>query len=217
MKKICAFILSAIIIISVSVPCYAYKRGDSLTLFFNPSELDSQTAGIDILVPIDEKSDEYSTFNNYDDLTGINSLISITDKSSVSHYNTNGYISYLCHFKNADIECYQNVNNQVVVNVNNLDYFLEQGSFIIAFIDSQGNILSTTNTVSIKDGLFKQFESVSVSNYQAKVNYYFNHYYILPPVMLTVLVITVILLRLKARKNKNKGNGALTDNTYHNT
>lgn len=205
MKKICAFILSAIIIMSVSVPCYAYKRGDSLTLYFNLSELDSQTAGVDILVPIDEKSDEYSALNNYDDLMGINSLISITDKSQVSHYDTNGYISYLCHFKNADIECHQNANDQIIVNVNNLDYFLEQGSFIIAFIDSQGNVLSVTNTVSIKDGLFKQFESVSVSNYQAKVNYYFNPYYILPPVMLTVLVITVILLRLKARKNKSRG------------
>lgn len=214
MKKICAFILTAVIIMSVSVPCYAYKRGNSLTLFFNPSELDSQTAGIDVLVPIDEKSAEYSTFNNYDDLMGINSLISITDKSQISHYNTNGYISYLCHFKNADIDCNQNTNDQIVVNVNNLDYFLEQGSFIIAFIDSQGNILSTTDTVSIKDGLFKQFQSVSVSNYQAKVNYYFNPYYILPSIVLAVLVVTVILLRLKASKNKNRGNADLTDNTY---
>lgn len=202
MKKISAFILSAILLMSVSVPCYAYKRSNDLRLYFNLSEVDEKTAGIDILVPIDEKSEKYSSFNNYNDLMGINALISITDESQISNYNTNGYISYLCHFKNADIDCSQNSDNQIVVNVNNLDYFLEQGSFIIAFIDSQGNILSTTNTVSIKDGLFKQFESVSVSNYQAKVNYYFNPYYILPPVMLTVLVITVILLRLEAVKNK---------------
>lgn len=213
MKKICAFIISAIIIMSVSVPCYAYKRGNSLTLYFNQSELDSQTAGIDILVPIDEKSEEYSTFDNYDDLMGINSLISITDKSQISHYDKNGYISYLCHFKNAYIDCNQNSDNQIVVNVNHLDYFLEQGSFIIAFIDSQGNILSVTNTVSIKDGLFKQFESVSVSNYQAKVNYYFNPYYILPPIILAVLVVTVVLLKIKASKNKRRGNGSLIDGT----
>lgn len=202
MKKIGAFILSAIIILSVSVPCYAYKRSNDLTLYFNLSEVDAKTAGIDILVPIDEKSEKYSSFNNYNDLMGINGLISITDKSQISNYDTNGYISYLCHFKNADIDCNQNSDNQIVVNVNNLDYFLEQGSFIIAFIDSQGNILSTTNVVSVKDGLFKQFESVSVSNYQAKVNYYFNPYYILPLIISAVLVITVILLRLKAIKNK---------------
>lgn len=204
MKKICAFILSVIIIMTVSISCYAYKADNNLVLFFNINDVDAQTAGIDILIQIDEKSNEYISFNNYNDLMGINDSISITDESQISDYDTNGYISYLCHFYNANIDYYQDSTNQVVVNINNLDYFVEQGSFIIAFIDNQGNILSTTNTISIKNGMIKKLESVSVNNYQATANYYFNPYYILPLVSLIIAVIAVILLRLKALKNKNQ-------------
>lgn len=180
-----------------SVFGYAYKADNSVTLFFNVQDIPSQTAGIDILIPIEENSDEYAAFNSYNDLFGINDLIYITDESEIAYYNVNGYISYLCHLKNADIDCRQAENGQFVVNVNNLDYFIEQGSFAVAFIDNQGNILSTTDTISIKNCLFRQFESVSITDSKAKVNYYFNPYYILPFVSLIIAVIVLVLLKLK--------------------
>lgn len=208
MKKICAFILSVIIIMTVSVSCYAYKTGNTLVVFLNINDIPSQTAGIDLLIPIDEKFDKYVSFNNYNDLLGINDSISITAESEIAYYNANGYVSYLCHFNNAVVDCYQGETEQIVVNVNNLDYFIEQGSFIIAFIDNQGKVLSTTNTISIKNGFFKQFESVSVKNNQAKVNYYFNPYYIVPLVSLITAIIVLVLLRLRTLKSKNKRDGS---------
>lgn len=210
MKKVCAVIISILILMIVSISCYAYKADNTLVLFLNINDVPSQTSGVDILIQMNKESDEYVSFNNYNDLWGINSVISITEESEIAYYNANGYISYLCHFNNANIGYYQDATEQVVVNVNNLDYFIEQGSFIIAFIDNQGNILSTTNKISVKNSIFKQFESVSVKNYQTKVNYYFNPYYILPLVSLIIAVVTLMLLKLKALKNKNQGDCSVT-------
>lgn len=206
MKKICAVVISVIILMFIPISCYAYKAGNSWCVSFTANDLPAQTAGIDILVQIDKQSDEYVSLNTYTDLSGINSFIEITDESQISYYDTNGYISYLCHFNGAVIDytgCYQDSAEELSVSFDNLDYFVDKGSIIIAFIDNQGNVLSMSTPISIKNGLFRQFESLSL-NHEVTVNYYYNPYYIVPSVSLIAAVIILILLRLgKLKKAKN--------------
>ncbi|MCH5171119.1 MAG: hypothetical protein J1F24_07515 [Oscillospiraceae bacterium] len=207
MKKIGAVIISVIILMFIPISCYAYNAGDSLDVSFKINDLPAQTAGIDILVQIDKQSDEYVSLNTYTDLLGINDFIEITDESQISYYDTNGYISYLCHFNGAIIDylgCYQEYSEELNVKVNNLDYFVDKGSIIIAFIDKEGTVLSTSTPISIKNGLFRQFRSLSLNNHKVTVDYYYNPYYILPSVVLITAVVILILLRLgKLKKAKN--------------
>lgn len=207
MKKICAVIISVIILMFIPISCYAYKTSDSLDVSFKINDLPAQTAGIDILVQMDKQSDEYVSLNTYTDLLGINSFIEITDESQISYYDTNGYISYLCHFNGAVIDytgCYQDSAEELSVSFDNFDYFVDKGSIIIAFIDNQGNVLSTSNPISIKNGLFRQFRNLSLNNHEFTVDYYYNPYYILPSVVLITAVVILILLRLgKLKKAKN--------------
>ena len=191
----------------IPISCYAYNAGNSWCVSFTINDLPAQTAGIDILVQIDKQSDEYVSLNTYTDLSGINDFIEITDESQISYYDTNGYISYLCHFNGAVIDylgCYSEYSEELNVKVNNLDYFVDKGSIIIAFIDKEGTVLSTSTPISIKNGLFRQFESLSLNNHEVTVNYYYNPYYIVPSVSLIAAVIILILLRLgKLKKAKN--------------
>lgn len=191
----------------IPISCYAYNAGNSWWVSFTANDLPAQTAGIDILVQIDKQSDEYVSLNTYTDLLGINDFIEITDESQISNYDTNGYISYLCHFNGAVIDylgCYSEYSEELSVSFDNLDYFIDKGSIIIAFIDEEGNVLSTSSPISIKNGLFRQFRSLSLNNHKVTVDYYYNPYYILPSVVLITAVVILILLRLKKlKKAKN--------------
>ena len=207
MKKICVVVISVIILMFIPISCYAYNAGNSWWVSFTANDLPAQTAGIDILVQMDKQSDEYVSLNTYTDLLGINDFIEITDESQISNYDINGYISYLCHFNGAVIDylsCYSEYSEELSVSFDNLDYFIDKGSIIIAFIDEEGNVLSTSSPISIKNGLFRQFESLSLNNHEVTVNYYYNPYYIVPSVSLITAVIILILLKLgKLKKAKN--------------
>lgn len=220
MKQILIWITTSIILLSCIITVSAVgKVSTSLELHvLTLDSLPAETAYIDVLLPFGEISDCFTELTTPDiDYTQLGEKIQIPVESQIVNYDTDGFYSYSSHFKNAKITIKKGESNNLWIRFGTYDrddlyYFQKCSSIKLAYIDKYGNIIKTTDQLSVHNRLFFTFQSLELNGKEVKCVYSLNPYHCVPALILLTLLCSAVIVKLdnikksRAVRGQSEGN-----------
>jgi len=198
-----AFICLMIIISLISImvwPCYSVGHiYDTLDIDIDTNDIPSETAYIDLLLPISKDDDnfvEFCTDNSVKNIFSDETII-LTNQCEISYFDLNGFKSYNLHYKDSIINDHRSSESIVIVSFgkhSNGDFykFQKYKNIMLAFVDANGRVLKTTETIDIEDSYFMRFSGLSVNNNIVRYNE-LNVYHIVFAMFAVCAIVIVII------------------------
>lgn len=216
-KKALLFLVSfTLLCSSVQIATCAYKPSPYLVADCHQADIPSQTAYVDLLLPLQENDDLFVTQKDETEiyLFTDRTAFEIDPASEIATYN-DGYYSYLFHFNGSTITINTNaysgeISIQYGAQQELLQYIEKMHSCKLAFVDAQGGILEISDAFTVRDRLFRDFRKLLISGKSVSVEYVINLYQSVFSVIIflvTAGMCLAIFLRLKKihfrRKTQN--------------
>ncbi|MFV0412284.1 MAG: hypothetical protein ACK5L3_03305 [Oscillospiraceae bacterium] len=199
-KTLFSLLAIVAVLIFSAVPVYANGPvpGPSLVIYFD-EKLPTDIAYVDLLVPIEVSSNDYSEFNRAN-----GSKFNISDTSQIAQYNENGFVSYTFHFKGASsgmvIQGPEYESSYSVRFETGLEDLESKIDYIeVAFLNSQGDILHITEPIKIAStlkGYFTGGIDINPNTFKVINNGYYKNiwmFIVFPILMIPRMAFSVIL------------------------
>lgn len=210
-RAVCFCFMLVILLAACNISVCAYKPSPFLVVQADLSALPKDTAYIDLLLPM--KPDDIAFVERKDAVKNLSSLsgdvlVTIENASEIASYDQ-GYYSYLFHFKDSTVSVDFNAYEDAALiyygeNQTILSDLTKMEECKLAFVDEQGNILTTTEAFTIENNFFKDFDYITVKGTAVSAVYHLNPYRIAFAGIVAVIFIAACGVAVCIQRKKHK-------------